>query len=323
MIWVILSNVTFAGHRRLKIIGRAAFRRSGVRDIRIPDMLEVIDPICFEMCTWLWSLTFGPDSRVQRLDESALAWCMSLKSICIPTSVEFIGAKCFCGCSQMTSVTVESGSKLSVIERAAFWGCEMLGPSIQLPSSFEAIPVECFCNCCVLSSITFDPHCALREIRQNAFSSCALKSFCVPDSVLVIDWSCFSKCREVIDISFESPSKTEQIINFNRETNGTTSIPDSVMSMTVGECGRGGFVCTFGRDSRLQDLQTSCLTHKGAGFLRLTESSMTRIRNVNEWRRIGRCSEKSILVGSCMNFPFWLIRSRDVSCRHYQHSSGV
>jgi hypothetical protein len=176
---------------------------------------------------------------------------------------------------------------------------------------------------CRLSSITFDPHCSLREIRQNAFSSCALKSFCVPDSGLVIDWSCFSKCREVIDISFESPSKTEQIMNFNRETNGTTSIPDSVKSMTVGDCGRGGFVCIFGRDSRLQDLQTRSLTHKGVGFLGLTESSMKRIRNVNEWRGIGRGSEKSIWVGSCMNFPFWLIRSRDVSCRHYQHSPGV
>jgi hypothetical protein len=50
---VILSNLPFASHSRLKIIPRATFRASEVQVIRIRGLVEVIDAICLERCVRL------------------------------------------------------------------------------------------------------------------------------------------------------------------------------------------------------------------------------------------------------------------------------
>jgi hypothetical protein len=285
MFCVLLSSVTFGEGSELRSIGEAACSVSGIESMRIPRLVEVLGERCFQGCTRLLSLTFEADCKIRRLEQQAMESCTALQSICIPASVEFLGEGCFYASDHLISVTFESGSKLSVIGQGAFCHCRRLGPSIQLPSGVEVVSDSCFNNCEALSVATFEPNTIVREIEQCAFRACALISFCIPRSVVAIDWSCFSDLLEPTDITFETPSRVERISRFNPGILSMLSIPDSVESLTVTRGSRRLFVCVFGRDSRLRQLDWQRdFRHRieGVGFMRLSELSLKKIRDNNE-----------------------------------------
>lgn len=231
-------------------------------------------------------MTFESNCRVRRLADETFYESVLLAAVCIPASVESIGKSCFALCGEMNSLTFERGSKLSMIGESAFQLCTMMGPSIQLPSSLDVVPVECFNNCVALSLIRFEPNSSLRAIGSFAFRRCQLKSLCVPASVRVIDWSCFARCPQAADITFESPCKIEEISNFDAGMTTGFPVPDSVISMTVSKGSFPGFVCSFGMNSRLRGLRGSSPILKGGGFMRVTETSLKRLRMVNEWEEM-------------------------------------
>jgi hypothetical protein len=113
-----------------------------------------------------------------------------------------------------------------------------------------------------------------------------LNSFCVPASVTFINWNCFVRSNTAIDVTFESPSRVKEIGQFSLKATPVVSLPDSVESLSVVRDGARGSICRFGRDSRLRDLGISHVEfHRdGAGFMRLIESSLKRLRGVIEWR---------------------------------------
>jgi hypothetical protein len=279
------SRVKFETNSKLRIIDKLAFACSELESIEIPRLVETLGDSCFQSCGKLSSLEFEADCRLRRLGSRAIAWCLSLRSICIPASVEFIGEDCFFDCERLSSVSFESGSQLSTIGAKAFSHCKMLGPSIQLPSSLEAVPVDCFNYCKGLSLIEFGPNSTVRAIRARAFEGCSLISFRIPASVVAIDWSCFSKCGETTEITFESPSKLEEISQFDLGSIGVVSFPDSVLSLTVSRGSHGRFVGNFGRDSQLRELRAYGPGLRGSGFIRLSEPSLKRIRSAAEWKK--------------------------------------
>jgi hypothetical protein len=122
---------------------------------------------------------------------------------------------------------------------------------------------------------------SLREIAQFAFNHSGLTSFYVPSSVITIDWTCFRPGP--VEVTFEAPARVRQIVDFSPGSGVEFAMPDSVEVLTVSAARECGFVCQFGLNSQLRELWEGEVTRVGAGFLRLTEASLKRIRPTREW----------------------------------------
>jgi hypothetical protein len=282
---VLLSRVSFSRDSRLRIIGDHAFSGCGLESVQIPPGVERLHTACFEFCTRLVSCVMETNCRMQYLGESAFALCSLLVSICIPASVIEIGGACFMECEELTSLTFEPGSKLSLIGACAFWGCDALGPSIRLPASLRELGVNSFDSCSELSMVIFEANCRIDRLDDGTFASCSLESFCVPASVTFMDWDCFEAPTEAIAVIFESPSRVRKIVHFRPRATPAISFPDSLESLSLVRDGARGFICSFGPDSRLRNLEISqAQFHRnGTGFILLSESWLKRLRGVIEW----------------------------------------
>jgi hypothetical protein len=84
------------------------------------------------MCASLESIGFESDSRLERIEKSALA-ASGLKSIVIPSSVMVLVNECLCKCKSLESVLFEPGSRLERIEDNTFRESGLR--SIVIPSS--------------------------------------------------------------------------------------------------------------------------------------------------------------------------------------------
>jgi hypothetical protein len=89
---------------RLQRIGSSEFHGSALRQIEIPNSVEVIDNYCFYSCAELQMVTFGPITELKLKVIGARAFCgTSLKSIALPNSVEVLGVHCL-SCASLERV---------------------------------------------------------------------------------------------------------------------------------------------------------------------------------------------------------------------------
>jgi hypothetical protein len=137
-------------------------------------------------------------------------------------------------------------------------------------------------TCRSLSVITFEPNSSMRAIKKRTLAECGLKSFCIPALVEVVDWCCFGRCADAIQVTFESPCRVRDISNLHRGMRSSFLVPDSVGVLTIDRLGDRWFFCDFGPNSRLQDLGPTSPPHQGFGFMRLSEPSVKRIRSSME-----------------------------------------
>jgi hypothetical protein len=213
------SNFHVAGSFLLNYAKISLLRFFG-RDPRvmIDQSIGIIGPLCFFRSTTLLALSFEPDSRLRRIDQSAFDECESLRWITIPASVEILGEKCFSSCISLLRISFQSHSQLRRIECGAFSGCRSL-QSICIPASVEILRTSCFCNCGSLSAVSFESGSRLSEIGEQVFFLCfSLKSICIPSSVRVLGSKCFGHtqferqgCRSLSDVIFESESQLVRI----------------------------------------------------------------------------------------------------------------
>lgn len=77
----------------MKRIGVAAFCKSGLREIHIPDDVEELCDKSFQFCT---SLALGDLSSLKRVGNLAFHWC-DLTGIFIPDGVDELWDQCFSG----------------------------------------------------------------------------------------------------------------------------------------------------------------------------------------------------------------------------------
>ena len=88
---VSLSRVTFGASSSLKLIGKGAFRGSGVCEIHIPDSVEELCEGCFSECKSLESVTFGASSSLKRV--GLVFDTSSIREIHIPDRLEALLSK--------------------------------------------------------------------------------------------------------------------------------------------------------------------------------------------------------------------------------------
>jgi hypothetical protein len=141
----------------------------------------------FFKCSYLETITFAIDSKLELIGESAFEDCISLIAIEIPANVTIIDESAFQDCTNLETVTFAPGSKLELIGDSAFQECENL-TSIIIPASVTIIDEYAFGECSSLASVTFATGSLLESIGDMAFYRCtSLTAIEIPASVTFID----------------------------------------------------------------------------------------------------------------------------------------
>lgn len=104
------------------VIGDHAFSKSGLKEIRIPEGIEVISWGMFANCEQLEKV-YLPDT-VTVIDTYAFSECSSLREIHIPESVTIINDYAFDNCTNLEVINIPDS--LTEISNNAFWLCTKL-----------------------------------------------------------------------------------------------------------------------------------------------------------------------------------------------------
>ena len=134
----------------VETIGHAAFERSAVTSVTIPDSVTAILDRAFANCFQLTNISI-PNS-VTSIGFSAFEHCTSLKSITLPSSLNSISEALFSDCSQLTTIHIPD-SVLS-IQDYAFGNCTSL-ETIHIPVSVTSIGVYAFNGCPSSMTVTY------------------------------------------------------------------------------------------------------------------------------------------------------------------------
>jgi len=208
---VVIPDKILARNNRIytvKAIGHTAFARSAIRNVTIPDSVEVIEHGAFEGCKNLISVNFGANSRLNSIDVFAF-WESGIRSITIPDSVEAIHQSAFFDCKNLMSVNFGENSRLNYIGRSAFTCSSIL--NITIPNSVETIGERAFAYCENLNSVNFGENSRLNLIEKHAFSNSSISDITIPDSVEEIGKKAFAECRNLNSINFRESSRINPV----------------------------------------------------------------------------------------------------------------
>lgn len=106
----------------VETIGHAAFEKSAVTSVTIPDSVTLISDDAFVNCPQLTNISI-PNS-VTSIGFFAFGSCTSLKSITLPSSLSSISGALFSGCSQLTTIHIPVS--VTSIGNNAFADCPSL-----------------------------------------------------------------------------------------------------------------------------------------------------------------------------------------------------
>lgn len=134
----------------VETIGHAAFEKSAVTSVTIPDSVTAILDHAFANCFQLTNISI-PNS-VTSIGFSAFEHCTSLKSITLPSSLRNISMFLFHNCSQLTTIQIPD-SVLS-IQDYAFGNCISL-ETIHIPVSVTSIGNRAFAGCPSSMTVTY------------------------------------------------------------------------------------------------------------------------------------------------------------------------
>lgn len=134
----------------VETIDHAAFERSAVTSVTIPDSVTAILDRAFANCFQLTNISI-PNS-VTSIGFSAFEHCTSLKSITLPSSLRNISMFLFHNCSQLT--TIQIPDSVPSIQDYAFGNCISL-ETVHIPVSVTSIGVYAFDGCPNSMTVTY------------------------------------------------------------------------------------------------------------------------------------------------------------------------
>lgn len=134
----------------VETIDHAAFERSAVTSVTIPDSVTAILDRAFANCSQLTNISI-PNS-VTSIGFSAFEHCTSLKSITLPSSLRNISMFLFHNCSQLT--TIQIPDSVPSIQDYAFGNCTSL-ETIHIPVSVTSIGNRAFAGCPSSMTVTY------------------------------------------------------------------------------------------------------------------------------------------------------------------------
>ena len=134
----------------VETIDHAAFEKSAVTSVTIPDSVTAILDRAFANCFQLTNISI-PNS-VTSIGFSAFEHCTSLKSITLPSSLRNISMFLFHNCSQLT--TIQIPDSVPSIQDYAFGNCASL-ETIHIPVSVTSIGNRAFAGCPSSMTVTY------------------------------------------------------------------------------------------------------------------------------------------------------------------------
>jgi hypothetical protein len=192
-----MTNVTFASPSKLKRIEFKAFdSNTSLEEIEIPSGVESIGAGCFEQCTFLAKLDFGPKSILRRLESNLFARC-GIASFIVPAHVTTIDSDVFFHCRRLRELKFAPGSMVRMIGEQAFRGLPLR--VVEIPDELRVLGRFCFAGCKLLSQVKMTKKSQLRRIDDGVFKACeALTSFELPPRLKMISKLAFPPtCRLV------------------------------------------------------------------------------------------------------------------------------
>jgi hypothetical protein len=161
-----------AGNRRFIIRGNTLLTSDGTeivrffgfeREIIVPMEVEVLQKSCFASLECLEEVIFENESKLRRIDRSALFGCASLMRILLPASLSEIGEFAFTYCIGLEDCSIQETAMLVEIGREAFMKCCSLR-SFYVPKNVERIGKDCFRKCPSLAGLRFGSGGTLKRI---------------------------------------------------------------------------------------------------------------------------------------------------------------
>jgi hypothetical protein len=155
--------------------------------------------------------------RLEQIESWALSFSW-LQSIDIPQSLEILYLLCFESCLNLSSISFELSSRLNWIESSAFWSFSL--QSIEIPRSVQFIDGSAFAET-KLDSVLIEAGSDIFHMEHKFLIDIVyyklIRNFSVlsdvefPRTMEILGSSCFSSCRRLSSISFESNSEMKRI----------------------------------------------------------------------------------------------------------------
>lgn len=142
----------------------------GLKKVKIPDTVTIIDGWAFRGCTSLEEVNIP--CSVTHIGAKAFEGCTKLKNIIIPYGVIEIGIEAFCGCVGITSIDIPNS--VTTISYGAFGGCKNL-ERVTLSQKLIKLSNRAFAGCSSLSSITIPAGTIIENLGtdyEGAFYEC-------------------------------------------------------------------------------------------------------------------------------------------------------
>ncbi len=132
-----VESVTFPDG--FKSIPAGAFRRTAIKELKMPASLETIGDRAFEGCDMLEEITFN--EGLKTIGERAFQRCTAIAGIVLPNSVTEAGISAFAQCEDLESVVLSTS--LTKIPRGMFSACYHLAECV-IPESVTEIGSHAF-----------------------------------------------------------------------------------------------------------------------------------------------------------------------------------
>ncbi|MBQ7107326.1 MAG: leucine-rich repeat domain-containing protein [Clostridia bacterium] len=183
------------------------------KDVVIPDEIDgyPVKMIMFAafLKTDIESVTIP--NTVEEISERAFAYCKELHTVNLGKSVKRIGFEAFINCIKLKNISLPQ--KLEVVERDAFTDCDSI-EKINIPKTLTVMGEGAFFSMDSLTTIEFEQ--GLTKIgNYAAFQGCSsLQKVVIPRSVKEIGTTTFSACKSLKEIKFlgDAPEKTGEYI---------------------------------------------------------------------------------------------------------------
>ena len=188
--------LSHCGDEHWSLIIKIFIRKSGVKNIVIPEGVKSIGDLAFAGCSSLKEVTIR--DGVKSIGGLAFGGCSSLKEIKMPDSLTDIGEVAFSGCTSLEKVTIPKGVKSIGME--AFSRCISL-KEVTICEGVKSIREWAFAGCSSLKEIKMPD--SLTDIGEVAFFGCtSLEKVTIPKGVISIGNGAFSGCISLKKVTF-------------------------------------------------------------------------------------------------------------------------
>ena len=234
-----LQKVVFAEQCRLRMIGDYAFENTSIVTLSIPKYLEVLGDSCFMNCNGLETLLFDDECMLEEIGKCCFKGT-NLATVDLPAKLTRLGNESFADCANLAKFCFASDSIIDVIEgRDILRGTKVC--HIEMPKYLRKfnpffLPENCTLgvdkeNANFVCDMPF-----LFNIDKSKLLCCVTNdsSIRIPKNVRIIKKNCFTLCRNLRDVFFESNSCLEKIgvRAFYGCSLGRITLPRSVIVFT-------------------------------------------------------------------------------------------